>query len=155
MARPVPPGPQEGQSWGVMLWKGPCDLSWGLNMSVISLTTEQGVLSWLFFQTLSQVQNQKGSRLWMKDPRMGQPGCRPSRFPLKPHCRHLETPPINSPHQRKQEGTGCRSVTPSLGHVFFPDISGSRSGCLHLCPPPSAISQMGELSLQGSLIAES
>ena len=31
-------------------------------MLVISLATEQGVLSWLLFQPLSQVQNQKGSK---------------------------------------------------------------------------------------------
>jgi len=140
-----------------MLWKGPCDLSWGLKMLVISLATEQGVLSWLLFQPLSQVQNQKGSKQTADEG--PQDGAARPLFSLCPTDATEEAPrdPPLPPdtHQRTQEGTGCRSVIPSLSHVFFSDISGSRSECLHLCPPPSAINQMGELSLQGSLIAES
>ena len=62
-------------------------------MLVISLATEQGFLSWLLFQPLSQAQNHKGSKQTADEgPRTGLPGrCSPC-VPLMPHRRHLENP---------------------------------------------------------------
>ena len=89
-------------------------------MLVISLATEQGVLSWLLFQPLSQVQNQKGSKQTVDErPQDRAASCCSPRVPLKPHRSHLRTPPPPPhTHQRKQEGIGCRSMTPSLSHIF-------------------------------------
>ena len=126
-------------------------------MLVISLATEQGVLSWLLFQPLSQVQNQKGSKQTVDErPQDRAASCCSPRVPLKPHRSHLRTPPTAPSHTPKETRGDRMSIHDAIPEPHLLLLhSGSRSECLHLCPPPSAINQMGELSLQGSLIAES